>query len=128
MRDTVTCIIGNHLEPYYFKKAAEEGKRYTIDEARFSYSNGLCHVKQSRTKDGKIERSEYSDSRCIYDMLSILAQRSFYPTDYKVGQRIQFPWPPVVRLRANPHLQRKEKLYCREWHNLSLLGFFFGGV
>ena len=35
---------------------------------------------------------EYSDSRCIFDMLSILAQaRSYDPADYKVGDRILFP-------------------------------------
>ena len=115
MRDTVTCIIGNRLEPYYFKKAAEEGKRYTIDEARFSYSNGLCHVKQSRTKDGKIERSEYSDSRCIYDMLSILAQaRSFDPTDYKVGQRIQFPMTTGRKVEEQTLIFRGRKSFTAE--------------
>jgi hypothetical protein len=35
MRDTVTCFIGLRLEPYYFKKAAEEGKVQTFVEARF---------------------------------------------------------------------------------------------
>ncbi len=115
MRDTVTCIIGNRLEPYYFKKAAEEGKRYTIDEARFSYSNGLCHVKQSRMKDGKIERSEYSDSRCIYDMLSILAQaRSFDPTDYKVGQRIQFPMTTGRKVEEQTLIFRGRKSFTAE--------------
>ena len=62
MRDTLTCVIGEKLEPRYFRKGAEEGKRYTVDEAWFS------------------------------DMLSILAQaRSYDPADYKVGDKIKFP-------------------------------------
>lgn len=93
MRDTLTSVIGEKLEPRYFRKGAEEGKRYTVDEARFSYRNGLCYVNQKRTyRDGEVIETEQSDSRCINDMLSILAQaRSFDPKDYVVGQRIKFP-------------------------------------
>ncbi|MDY4249677.1 DUF3108 domain-containing protein [Bacteroides pyogenes] len=93
MRDTLTCVMGEKLEPLYFRKGAEEGKRYTVDEAWFSYRGGLCHIKQKRThRDGEVQESEGSDSRCIYDMLSILAQaRSYNPADYKPGDKIKFP-------------------------------------
>ena len=93
MRDTLTCYVSDKLEPLYFRKAAEEGKRYTVDEAWFSYNNGMSNVKQKRTwRDGTIQEMEYSDNRCIFDMLSILAQaRSYDPNDYKVGDRIFFP-------------------------------------
>ena len=93
MRDTLTCIIGEKLEPRYFRKGAEEGKRYTVDEAFFSYRDGLCYVNQKRIhRDGEVVETEQSDSRCIQDMLSILAQaRSYDPKDYYVGQRIKFP-------------------------------------
>ena len=97
MRDTLTCVIGEKLEPRYFRKGAEEGKRYTVDEAWFSYKDGLCLVNQKRTyRDGAFNESEDSDSRCIYDMLSILAQaRSYDPADYKVGRiRSSSPWLP----------------------------------
>lgn len=93
MRDTLTSVITEKLEPRYFRKGAEEGKRYTVDEARFSYRNGLCYVNQKRTRsNGSVQETEQSDSRCIHDMLSILAQaRSYDPKDYKVGERISFP-------------------------------------
>ena len=79
MRDTLTCVIGEKLEPHYFRKGAEEGKRYTVDEAWFSYKDGLCFANQKRTyRDGSVTESEESDSRCIYDMLSILAQARSY--------------------------------------------------
>ena len=88
-----TGVIGEKLEPRYFRKGAEEGKRYTVDEAWFSYKDGLCFVNQKRTyRDGNFDQAVASDSRCIYDMLSILAQaRSYDPADYKIGDKIKFP-------------------------------------
>lgn len=93
MRDTLTCYITDRMEPLYFRKAAEEGKRYTVDEAWFSYEGGLSSVRQRRTyRDGTTQEMEYDDSRCIFDMLSILAQaRSYDPHDYKEGDKIHFP-------------------------------------
>ena len=41
MRDTLTCYVSDRLEPLYFRKGAEEGKRYTVDEAWFSYKDGV---------------------------------------------------------------------------------------
>ena len=40
MRDTLTCVTTERLEPVYFRKGAEEGSGYTVDEARFSYKDG----------------------------------------------------------------------------------------
>lgn len=95
MRDTLTCYTTLQLEPLYFRKAAEEGKRHTVDEAWFSYNNGLSKVKQRRIyyePQRDPLHMEYEDSRCIFDMLSILAQaRSFDPTNFKVGDKINFP-------------------------------------
>lgn len=93
MRDTLEAIMSEDLIPYYFRKGAEEGKRYTLDEVSFSYSNGMSHIKQSRIKRGKAPvYSECTDSRCIYDMLSLLARaRSFDVSHLEVGQKLVFP-------------------------------------
>ena len=96
MRDTLTCYVTDRLEPLYFCKAAEEGKRHTKDENWFSYHDGQSHVKQRRTwykpSDREPQEMEYSDSRCIFDMLSILGQaRSWNPDDFKVGDKVHFP-------------------------------------
>lgn len=57
MRDTLTSVMTEKLEPRYFRKGAEEGKRYTVDEARFSFREGMCYVNQKRVrKDGSITR------------------------------------------------------------------------
>ena len=93
MRDTLTCVTTERLEPVYFRKGAEEGSGYTVDEARFSYKDGKCIVDQQRARRGRdtIYRKDTLDY-CVFDMLSILLQaRSFDPTSYKIGDKILFP-------------------------------------
>lgn len=108
MRDTLTCYVSEKLEPLYFRKAAEEGSRYTVDEAWFSYKDGVANVKQRRTwRDRPAQEMEYSDSRCIFDMLSILGQaRSYNPDDYTVGSRIQFPMATGRRVEEQTLIYR----------------------
>jgi len=116
MRDTLTCVIGDRLQPYYFRKGSEEGKRYVVDEAHFSYRNGVSYVKQKRIKkDGEIIFSEQDDSRCIYDMLSILAQaRAFDPADYKVGQHIKFSMATGLKVEEQTLIYRGKKNFKAE--------------
>ena len=110
MRDTLTCYVSDKLEPLYFRKAAEEGKRYTVDEAWFSYDDGIATVKQRRTWHNPVrepQEMEYSDSRCIFDMLSILAQaRSYNPKDYKIGEKILFPMATGRRVEEQTLIYR----------------------
>lgn len=93
MRDTLYSVFTEQLEPMYFRKGAEEGKRYTVDEAYFRYKDGACIVDQKRAyKDGRVVLASDTSGVCVYDMLSILATaRSFDPKDYKEGDRILFP-------------------------------------
>ncbi|KAA6320231.1 hypothetical protein EZS27_029973 [termite gut metagenome] len=93
MRDTLTSVVSERLQPVYFRKGAEEGGRYTVDEVSFFTKNGLHYVKQQRTyRGGEVTQTEQNDSRCIYDMLSIMAwARSYDLKSYRKGQRINFP-------------------------------------
>ncbi|MDR2859832.1 MAG: DUF3108 domain-containing protein, partial [Mediterranea sp.] len=93
LRDTLTSIVSTRLQPLYFRKGAEEGNRYTADEASFFHKEGIHYVKQKRTyRDGRNMQTEQNDSRCVYDMLSILAwARSCDFKSYEKGQRINFP-------------------------------------
>lgn len=130
MRDTLTCYVSDKLEPLYFRKAAEEGKRYTVDEAWFSYSDGVSHVKQKRTWHEPARESqemEYSDSRCIFDMLSILAQaRSFDPKDYKIGEKILFPMATGRRVEEQTLIYRgKEEVKANNDTTYRCLVFSF---
>ena len=113
MRDTLTCYVSERLEPLYFRKAAEEGSRNTVDEAWFSYRDGVSHVRQRRTwrsSDRPNQEMQYEDSRCIFDMLSILAQaRSYDPKDYKVGDRINFPMATGRKVEEQTLIYRGKK-------------------
>lgn len=110
LRDTLTSVIGKHMEPCYFRKGALEGKNYTVDEAYFTYKNGLSYVHQRRYKKGRYTNSDYSDSRCMYDMLSILAQaRSYDPKEYRVGQKILFPMATGKKVEMQTLIYRGKK-------------------
>jgi len=112
MRDTLSCVIGDRMQPYYFRKGSEEGGKYTVDEVSFSYKNGLSYVKQKRVKNfGAPKVSQVEESRCIYDMLSILAQaRSFDPTDYKVGQHIKFMMATGLKIEEQTLIYRGKQI------------------
>ncbi len=111
MRDTLNSIYTEKLEPLYFRKAAEEGRRYTVDEAYFTYRDGYCFVNQKRTyKDGRVVLSEEVSNHCIYDMLSILATaRSFNPEHYKEGDRIFFPMATGKKVEEQILIYRGKK-------------------
>ena len=93
MRDTLLCYTSTQLEPLYFRKGAQEGKRYTVDEAFFSYPGEKVHIRQHRLRhNGENVYKEWNRAECTYDMLSIfLRARSFNPEGWKKGNRVYFP-------------------------------------
>ncbi len=108
MRDTLTNYMTKQLEPIYFRKGAEEGKRYTIDEIYFSYKNGKSFVEQSRTfRDGEVQKNSHESEQCIFDMLTILAQaRSYDPSQYNIGDKIQFDMATGKRVEGQTLIYR----------------------
>jgi DNA polymerase III alpha subunit (gram-positive type) len=129
MRDTITSIITPQMEPLYFRKAAEEGKRYTIDDVSFSYKNGVCYINQKRThRDGKGVETKHEDSRCVYDMLSILAKaRSFDAAQYKTGEKINFLMTTGRRVEEQTLIYRGKKRITDE-NNVSYSCLIFSLV
>jgi len=93
MRDTLLCYNTLDLEPLYFRKGAQEGKRYTVDEAFFSYPSNKVHIKQHRLRhNSEHVHKEWTRNDCTYDMLSIfLRARSFNPEGWKKGTCVNFP-------------------------------------
>ena len=116
MRDTLTCITTERLEPLFFRKGAEEGSRYTVDEVHFSYRNNKCIVDQQRMRPGRqtIVKKDTLDE-CVYDMLSILLQaRSFDPTSYKVGDKILFPMATGKKVEEQTLIYRGKEIFKAE--------------
>ena len=128
MRDTLTSVITERLEPRYYRKGALEGKHYSVDEAWFSYKDGLSIVEQKRTyKDGSMIQTTDSSSTCIFDMLSMLSQaRSYDFSSYKKGQRIYFNMATGKRVVQESLLyEGKENIKADDGNTYRCLVFTF---
>ena len=93
MRDTLLGYISPTMSPFYFRKGAVEGDRYTVDEVWYEYPNGKCKVKLHRQKHDKThEWADKTSEYCIYDMLNIFTRaRNFDPAEWKKGHTLKFP-------------------------------------
>ena len=46
MRDTMVSIVTEDMSPCYYRKGANEGGRYYVDEVWYSYPGGKTHLRQ----------------------------------------------------------------------------------
>ena len=93
MRDTMQSIITEDMSPWYFKKGANEGGRYYVDEVWYSYPNGKTHLRQRfQDREGGVTEKTYDSQKCIYDMMSLLLRaRSFRAENIRKGGKLRFP-------------------------------------
>ena len=94
MRDTLTTIVKPSLEPLYFVKHCEEGKDIVYERAWFSRTTDGGHrARQTKVyADGRVRESDVTDSRTIFDMVSLLTYaRTFDASRFTVGQRLTYP-------------------------------------
>lgn len=93
MRDTIQCIITDDMQPRYYKKGANEGGRYYVDEVWYSYADGKTHLRQRyQNREGAVTERTYDSSKCIYDMMSMLLRaRSFRVDNMRKGEKLHFP-------------------------------------
>lgn len=92
MRDTLVTVAGPRMEPLYFRKGAAEGKRYSVEEGWFSYTDGKCHVRQYRdVRGGRREDMDADFDDCLIDMLGIvLRARSFDASKMTAGMGTEY--------------------------------------
>lgn len=93
MRDTIQCIITEDMTPLYYKKGANEGGRYYVDEVWYSYPEGSTHLRQRyQNRDGVVTNRTYDSPKCTYDMMSMLLRaRSFKVDNMRKGEKLHFP-------------------------------------
>jgi len=93
LRDTIQCIISEDMSPLYYKKGANEGGRYYVDEVWYSYPGGATHLQQRyKNRNGIVTEKTYDSPKCIYDMMSMLLRaRSFNVENMRKGQKLHFP-------------------------------------
>ena len=116
LRDTLVSIVDKELVPYYYRKGALEGDRYTVDEAWYGYEGGKNQVKMRfKTHRDEIREKAQQSNVCIYDMLSMLLRaRSFDASDYKVGQKILFPMVDGGKVEEQTLIYRGKKTFKTE--------------
>lgn len=116
LRDTLVSVVSKELTPYYYRKGALEGDRYTVDETWYSYPDGTTHVKQRfKTHRNEIRENAQKSNVCIYDMISMLLRaRSFDASTYKVGQKINFPMADNGKVEGQTLIYRGKKNFKME--------------
>ncbi|MDE7377737.1 MAG: DUF3108 domain-containing protein [Paraprevotella sp.] len=116
MRDTLESIVSQELTPLYYRKGALEGKRYHVDQAWYSYPNGVSHIRQRyRNHHGDVSEHQRKSNVCIYDMLSMLLRaRSFDAQDYRIDQKINFPMADGGKIEEQTLIYRGKKNFKME--------------
>lgn len=113
MRDTLTSYFTSDLQPLYYRKGALEGKRYYVDEAWYTHSASAVHLRQHYKRQNGSERTnEQTSAECIFDMVSMMMRaRSFDPSAYKEGQRINFLMADGGRVKSETLIFRGRKKF-----------------
>ncbi|MDD4608704.1 MAG: DUF3108 domain-containing protein [Bacteroidaceae bacterium] len=111
MRDTITSVMSQQMQPIYYRKGALEGKRYRVDQVHFFYGENLCYISQLRQTDfEKVQKRYFMEYDCVYDMLTILAQaRSFTAAGYTIGDRIPYKIATGSRIEVQTLIFRGRK-------------------
>ena len=93
MRDTLLSIVTEDLAPCYYKKGANEGGHYYVDEVWYSYSGGNTHLRQRfQDRNGAVTKKTYDSPKCLYDMLSMMLRaRSFKAESFRKGDKLRMP-------------------------------------
>lgn len=116
MRDTLVSYNRMDLVPLYYSKRAFEGKTYRRNEVWYHYADGQVHVKMAYQRNSlPVEHKESSSPYCMFDMLSMMLRaRSFDPSNYKVGHRIQFFMPDGRKVLNETLIYRGKKTFQME--------------
>ncbi|MCR4921861.1 MAG: DUF3108 domain-containing protein [Bacteroidaceae bacterium] len=93
MRDTLQSVVSHDLVPLYYKKAANEGGKYYVDQVWYTYPSGTVHLRQQYlNRRGETSHTTTDRRDCIYDMLSMMLRaRSYKASDFALGQKLVFP-------------------------------------
>ncbi len=92
MRDTLTSVVTQDLVPLYYRKGANEGNKYRLNEVHYSYHNGNSYMDLLYVNpQGEKTSRTLSNAGCVYDMLSMMLRaRSMDGSNFEVGDKIKF--------------------------------------
>lgn len=73
LNDTLMCYTTKDLVPLAYIKDAFEGKDYTQEEVKYTYSGQGVSLKAKRHKNGEFKFDEtITSNSCMYDMMSVV--------------------------------------------------------
>jgi len=73
LNDTLMCYTTKDLVPLAYIKDAFEGKDYTQEEVKYTYSGQGVSLKAKRHKNGNFRFDEtITSNSCMYDMMSVV--------------------------------------------------------
>ena len=111
MRDTLLSVISTDMLPLYYRKAANEGGKYYVDQVWYDRHGGNTLLKQHYLSRKGIGRDTSHVSReCVYDMMSMmLCARSFDASRFKPGDKMVFPMADGRKVESTTLVYRGKK-------------------
>lgn len=130
MRDTLLSIMRQDMVPLYYRKAANEGGRYYVDQVWYSYSGGKTHLRQQYlSRQGETTHTTYDSQQCVYDMLSMMMRaRSLDPATFRNGQRVTFPMADGDEVETATIVYRGKKNFTMDGTNVTYRCMVFSFV
>ncbi|MBR4757900.1 MAG: DUF3108 domain-containing protein [Bacteroidaceae bacterium] len=121
MRDTLCSIYSTNIVPLYYRKGANEGGKYRLNEINYSYADGKTKLHQYyRHSNGTVVVADNTAVGCAYDMISMMMQaRSYNSKDFTVGQRIPFFFADGDKIKQEFLIYRGIKDFTTEGTNIT---------
>jgi len=106
MRDTLRGIYSSDLIPLYYRKGANDGGKYRLNEITYKYSGNKVHLHQIyRHGNGNRDTTDNVVTECAFDMISMMMRaRSFKSSDFAVGQRVPFNFADGNKVKTDQYL------------------------
>lgn len=116
MRDTLRAVYTTDIVPLYYRKGANEGGKYRLNEITYSYQGGQTRLHQYyRHGDGRIDENDNTITGCVHDMVSMVMRcRSYKSSDFAIGQRVPFQLADGNRVNTETLIYRGIKNFTTE--------------
>ena len=116
MRDTLRAVYTTDIVPLYYRKGANEGGKYHLNEITYAHDNGEACLHQYYLRgSGRVTEVDNRLAACVYDMVSmVMRARSYRASDFTQGQRIPFNLADGDKIRTETLIYRGVKKFTTE--------------
>lgn len=130
MRDTLEAIVSPSLVPYYYRKAANEGGKYYVDQVWYDYQGGKTTLRQRYlNRHGVARDTSNVSAECVYDMLSMMLNARSYDADrFKVGEKLVFPMADGRKIEPTTLVYRGKKNFTMDGSDVTYRCLVFSFV